>query len=875
METQILDQYTQAVELFEQKDFPSAQKILLSIVDNNQLDFDAFQLLGTIHLNLGEMDEAKKCFEKVISIYEPHPFAHYNLGLCYQSLNNKDFARIHFEKALIYAGNNYRKMGNEVEAEKCFDKIPGDNNSKAITLTNLGVIRMTLGFVEEALEYFNIALKYSDEYPEIHYNKSHALLITGNFEEGWKEYEWRKKRKEFHPRVMTKPELKTGIDVGGKKILVYDEQGLGDSIQFIRYVPMLVKSGAKVILECNKKLFGIFEDTLEEVKIIERNLEKEPIIEYDYQIPLLSLPSYFNTILETIPSNVPYIFAKPEYSNKWRNIIKNGNGLKAGIVWAGNPNHTNDKNRSIKTNALSPLFSIEGVKFYSLQKGEASDEIKEMKYPIISFNNFDEIPFLDSAAIIENLDLVITVDTSVAHLAAAMGKPTWLLLTFIPDWRWQLKRNDSPWYPSMKIFRQKEEGNWTTVFDEVVGELFSLVNSRNYQVGNMKYGVVNPVVEFVEATGSFKYPSVTKRIADFDFEVKDQKLYLGLSGTGDFGWGIVNKYLKQEVSNKIEVYSLEEKGLPSQDELKEAKVFQLLRDLDLNPLFEVRGKENFGYTVFENELNERSVVNAARYDKVIAASTWGRNKLQNAGIKNAECIIQGIDTNLFFPGDQKQNDNLFVIFSGGKFELRKGQDLVLRAISILQKKYKDIILITAWYNLWLESARLMLLSKHIKYEEQGSTWEEFMNHIYLINEVDPKRVFTMPLMPNQKLRELYLKSDVGLFPNRCEGGTNLVMMEYMACGKPVIASYNTGHKDVLTGKNSIMLKEMKEYKLLDQEQNLVADWEEPDLDEIISKIEYAYHHRDEIKMIGSEAAESMKNFSWANTADNLLKIVGL
>ncbi len=332
--------------------------------------------------------------------------------------------------------------------------------------------------------------------------------------------------------------------------------------------------------------------------------------------------------------------------------------------------------------------------------------------------------------------------------------------------------------------------------------------------------------------------------------------------------------MKQEVSSRIEVYSLEEKGIPSAVELRNAKVFQLLKDLDLNPLFDVRGKENFGYTVFENELNERSAANAESFDKVIAASTWGRNKLLDTGIRNADYIIQGIDTQLFFPGEQNRDNNLFVIFSGGKFELRKGQDLVLKAISILQKKYKDIVLITAWYNLWLESARLMSLSKFIKYEERGKTWEDIMNHIYLINDVDRKRVFTMPLVPNQKLRELYLKSDIGLFPNRCEGGTNLIMMEYMACGKPVIASYNTGHKDVLSEKNSLPLKSMREYKIFDGHNKLAANWEEPNLDEIISQIEYAYFHRDEIKIIGEEAASSMKNFSWSKTADKLLKVVG-
>lgn len=715
---------------------------------------------------------------------------------------------------------------------------------------------MGLGFIKEAVEYFDIALKYSQEYPEIHYNKSHALLISGNFEEGWKEYEWRKKRKEFYPRNYSKPELISGMEIKGKRILVYDEQGLGDSIQFIRFIPMLKQMGVDIILECNKQLLRIFKRITDSSALIERDVKNEPSVEYDFQIPLLSLPLYFNTTYETIPSEVPYIFAEEELSNKMSEHIKCENQFKIGIVWGGNPNHTSDNKRSIPLSYFNRLLSIENVKLFSLQKGIPLKQVKENNFPIVVLNDYLN-DFADTAATIENLDLVITIDTSVAHLAGAMGKPVWLLLPFFPDWRWLLKRNDSPWYPSMKIFRQSEEGNWEPVFDEVVSELKKITNGNRMET-LIRENIFNSVNRIV-----------------FEPEIKKRKLYLGLSGTGDFGWGIVNKYLKQEVSNKIEVYSLEEKGLPSAEELKEAKVFQLLKDLDFNPLFEARGKENFSYTVFENELNERSVVNSVAYDKVIAASTWGHNKLLEAGIKNSDYVIQGIDTKLFFPGDLKRNDNLFVIFSGGKFELRKGQDLVLRAISILQKKYKDIILIAAWYNLWLESARLMSLSKHIKYEEQGKTWEEFMNHIYVINEFDPQRVFTMPLVPNQKLRELYLKSDIGLFPNRCEGGTNLVMMEYMACGKPVIASYNTGHKDVLSEKNSLPLKDMREYKIFDQEQRMVSYWEEPNLDEIIFQIEYAYHHRDEIKNIGDQAAKSMKNFTWSHTADNLLKVIGI
>lgn len=1039
MEMQAVDEYHQAAELFELGNYSSAQEILLKIIEINQLDFDALHLLGLVNLNTGKLNESVKCFEKVLSIYEPHKFAHYNLGLCLQSLgyfdesskhyeraielyphyldainnlgvvklnlnqfdaaeiqfnlaislqpnnskayNNrgnlyfklkkydaaeKDYvtalsidadnpeyhfnlgscllqknkyeeaielfnqviqlipgytaanknialalyklhrykeAEVYFKKALesdrsdaqtyfnlascyremgdsdaavknfnevikldpnyesvfVNIGNMYKTLGNDKLAEKYYGKVSGDKNSKAIAYTNLGVMRMGLGFAEDAIDYFNIALKYSQEYPEIHYNKSHALLISGNFEEGWKEYEWRKKRKEYYPREYSKPELRRGISVKGKRILVFDEQGLGDSIQFIRFIPKLKEVGADVILECNKLLMRIFKPIAGNSIMIERRIDKEPSIEYEYQIPLLSLPNYFNTKLETIPSEAPYIFPEKELASKMSKLINSEGNFKVGIVWGGNPKHTGDNKRSIPLSNFGKLLEVDNVKLFSLQKGIPLEQIKENKIPIVVLNdNLND--FADTAAVIENLDLVITIDTSVAHLAGAMKKPVWLLLPFFPDWRWLLERNNSPWYPSMRIFRQRTEGDWDYVFDNVIKELYSFINNKN-PIQQQNYSADLGIKEIKSNLNENR--------------IHNNKLYLGLTNTGDFGWGIVNKYLKKELSNRIEVYSLEEKGQPSENELNSAKVFQLLKDLDLNPLFNLRGKENFGYTVFENELNSNSVINAEMFDKVFAASSWGRNKLIQAGIKNSDCIIQGIDTNLFYPVDRQRNDNLFVIFSGGKFELRKGQDLVIKAISILQKKYKDIILINAWYNLWMESARLLTLSKYIKYEEKGNNWHDFMDNIYLINDVDPQRVFTMPLIPNQKLRDLYLKSDIGLFPNRCEGGTNLVMMEYMACGKPVIASYNTGHKDVLTENNSLLLKEMKKFNIVDQNQKLISEWEEPNFDEIIDKLEYAYNHRNEIKQIGEKAGESMKKFTWAHTADSLLKKVGI
>ncbi|MCL5030008.1 MAG: tetratricopeptide repeat protein, partial [Bacteroidetes bacterium] len=321
----------------QQKKFEEALDYFSKAIEINPGYTVAYNNIGLSLYKLHRYEEAEVYFRKALEGNHGDAQTHFNLASCYRDMGEPEAAIENYnevikidpgyESVLVNIGNIYKNLGNEKEAEKYFEKVSGDKNSKAIAFTNLGVMRMGLGFVEEAIEYFNIALKCAQEYPEIHYNKSHALLISGNFEEGWKEYEWRKKRKEFYPRNYSKPELITGIEVKGKKILVYDEQGLGDSIQFIRFIPMLKQIGAEIILECNKQLLRIYKNIADQSPLIERDIRNEPSIEHDYQIPLLSLPMYFNTTLETIPSEVPYIFAEEELSNKMSEHIKSENHL--------------------------------------------------------------------------------------------------------------------------------------------------------------------------------------------------------------------------------------------------------------------------------------------------------------------------------------------------------------------------------------------------------------------------------------------------------------------------------------------------------------------------------------------------------------------
>jgi glycosyltransferase involved in cell wall biosynthesis len=304
------------------------------------------------------------------------------------------------------------------------------------------------------------------------------------------------------------------------------------------------------------------------------------------------------------------------------------------------------------------------------------------------------------------------------------------------------------------------------------------------------------------------------------------------------------------------------------------KLFQAITGIDFLPLFEkVRGRRNIGYTFFENELKASSIVNAKRYDLILGGSSWCRDRMLEKGITHCDVLIQGIDPDFYYPIDEVEQRDHFVIFSGGKFELRKGQDLALRAVKILQDKYDDILLVTCWYNIWPESMKLMAYSKHIRFQYRERNWQDLMSHVCTENGLDLDRVRTCELIPKELQRELYRQTDLGIFPNRCEGGTNLVLMEYMACAKPVVASNTSGHRDVVTRENALLLNDLSPYNIVDGQNQLFASWQEPSLDELVAQIEYAYHHRDEIQTLGRRAGRDMKQFTWRRTAEHLLDLL--
>lgn len=1078
----------EAVKYIQLGNLEKAEKVIKFALEKNPDNHELLFAHGNILFHLNQIDLALNSFNKALELNDSNPVAYYSVGVCLQNLGKIDQAQEHYKKAIELkpdytdAINNlglmyYAKKDYET-AQEYFNKVlqidpehinaivnlgsaktflndfdgaaaafeiaksiaakKNDKQNAAMIYSNIGFLLLRRSELDEALQYLDKAIESNPENVLAHYNKAETLLKKGNFIDGWEEYEWRIKRDEFGKRKFFKP-LKNLNNLQNKTIFVYGEQGLGDSFHFLRYLIPLKQAGAHIIFECDKSLHEL----LRNVDYIDELIEKAPLekrdIDYDYDIPLLSLPRIFGTTLETIPLNIPYLAAEENKVREWKEYF-NTDKLKVGIVWAGSPSHPNDKNRSLKLKQLSSLFDIKNTKFYSLQKGPSQTQLNDFNLVVENLDQYGIENWQDTAAIVENLDLLITVDTSVAHLAGAMGKPVWVLLPFNADWRWLIDRTDSPWYPTMRLFRQTKPSDWQTVITNVAQEIEGIALSQNQttvatetEVQHTNYvtteensfekelveelianfenalnlttttnvlelGVTNdfalnkfglygsnvhgyaidkdilnaPFAQrftlsysdlstldspdesydlvwtrhtLQKSTSPFNVLKEIKRVlknggklylevpandttlnheeADgnysvltqkmwnsllkkLDFQIilsdtievdlgngeedkyfyflaekqiaanptnKSSKLTLALTKGENFGWGVCSEYFRKELKNKIDYNDIENLKNSPETVKVEGKVFHALKNHNLEPLHNIWGDENYGYTFFEYELTDQSVENARKFDKVLAGSTWNAEKLNEKGIHNTGVLIQGIDPQKFYPSPKISNQDLFVIFSGGKFELRKGQDLVLRAFKILQDKYPDMILINAWFNMWEATMESMRVSPHIKYDMQGETWKNKMINLLQANGINGERVFTLPIVPNEKLREIYQNTDIGLFPNRCEGGTNLVLMEYMACAKPVIASYNTGHKDILTEENSLMLTEMKDFHLHDESGKLVADWKEPSIDEIVAKIEWAYNHREQIGTIGTKAGEDLKKFTWTNSAEQLLKLV--
>ena len=324
------------------------------------------------------------------------------------------------------------------------------------------------GDLVRAENMFRHILERSPNHAAVHFYLAQTLLAGGQYLEGWREMAWRFKVEAGAGRTFNVPAW-AGEALSGKTVLVHAEQGFGDNIQFARYVPMLSELGARVIVGCKSGLKRLLTTLPGDAVIIETG---DRVGAFDYHAPLMSLPEIFKTTLDTIPSRVPYLSPEPELAKKWAEKFSRDAGFKVGICWSGNPDYPLNPIRSCRFDDFLTLMDIPGVKFYGLQLGEARKQADtfpaDRDYQDLSAQLSNDLgAFTEDAAVMANLDLIISTDTAVPHLAGALARPVWCLLSHFADWRWLKDRDDCPWYPTMRLFRQPEAGNWASVFTAV------------------------------------------------------------------------------------------------------------------------------------------------------------------------------------------------------------------------------------------------------------------------------------------------------------------------------------------------------------------------------------------------------------------------
>lgn len=365
-----------------------------------------------------------------------------------------------FPEALNNMGNVLSEMGRREDALLSFKEAVAQKPDYTIAHNHLGSTLLGLGRLDEAAAGYEKAIALNPEFAEAHFNLGRLYLLMGRYGEGWKECGWRRQVEEFHHAHRPYPQpVWDGGDPDGKTLFFYPEQGLGDLLQFVRYLPLVAARGGRIILEMPSQMARLFEGFDGAHTLVP---SEAPLPDFDCHASLLDLPGIMGTTLENIPAPPSYISADAELTGAWAGRLGPWEDFRVGLVWEGNPDNTENARRSIDPVLLKPLAQIPGVSLYSLQVGR-DGEAKAVLGDAITDLAPELKDFAETAAIIRNLDLVVSVDTAVAHLAGALGHQAWTLLSFVPDWRWLLDRDDCPWYPSMRLFRQKTAGDWPSV----------------------------------------------------------------------------------------------------------------------------------------------------------------------------------------------------------------------------------------------------------------------------------------------------------------------------------------------------------------------------------------------------------------------------
>lgn len=436
----------------------------------------------------GRVEEAEAALRRACKLDSRIPEIHNNLGVLLIRRQQPAEAVAPLEQALklrpgygdaaFNLGNALLALGRREEAEAAFrtgaPRHAGARHNLAVQANQRGNRCVAENRLTEAQAAYAEALRFDPDHPDIQYNAALARLVAGDLAGGWAGYERRFECKgKKGPRVFSVPRWDGRAALNGKSIFLFAEQGLGDTLHFVRYLPLLLSRGAAVHLEAQPALHPLLWASFPQLASLTG--KGDPVPPTDYQLPLLSLPGAFGTTLESIPAPACYLRVPEDRARRWQDRLGQAPRPRVGLVWSGAAGHQNDRNRSIPFAEFARALPPESMRYFSLQKEvREADAAGVAGFPGLDRLGSDFADFADTAAAVALMDVVLAVDTSVAHLAAALGRPTWILLPYSPDWRWLLERSDSPWYPSVRLFRQEKPGDWEPALQAVRAELLRL-----------------------------------------------------------------------------------------------------------------------------------------------------------------------------------------------------------------------------------------------------------------------------------------------------------------------------------------------------------------------------------------------------------------
>ncbi|NJN72016.1 MAG: FkbM family methyltransferase [Limnothrix sp. RL_2_0] len=867
--------------LLAQKAYQEAEIAYCKAIKIDPKDTGIINNLGHVLHKQKKYDEALSTFQLIIDLRPDESDAYNHIGNIYQDLKDYPQAIKYFQQALEYKendsgylynlGNAYQLNKEHKKAAITYQQVLEIDPNHAGAQYNLGNAFLDLRQLAKAVVAYKKAIEIKPDYAEAHVNLSLILLVIGKLDEGWIEYEWRFQTQQVIPPNLAS-QMWNGIStLENNELYLWSEQGLGDSIQFVRYGNLLKTQGIDIKLVTVKPLIRLFQECLtEKIEVIEDT--EVDLTQVANHASLMSLPHILGTQEQTIPDKIPYIKINNQNLSP---VLPKSQGIKIGFVWAsGVANQGMYANKSVKIETFISIFqdflNTDSVTLFSLQVGEDAAKIS----PWISHKNiYDLSPlindFYDTANLIEQLDLVISVDTAVAHLAGAMGKTTWVLLPQIPDWRWQLYKENTPWYSTMRLFRQTRDNDWKSVLDNVKSNLLEIIDKDQ------------PSQQHSIAQNSYADQSQSKKKMK-----KKTCLHIISYFEGSLGYNVHARELTNAIEKIVDGQDIEVLKTNIQDMSYEETANQKLRllqdkDQDFNILNICLSVGNdtwihlehfpgikIAYTVWEStKLPDSWIDPLKKCDYIWTASHWGKEILRQNGMSLDKLYVvpEGINVDIFNPqqsvNEQLWNNGQFKFFTVGKCETRKSTTELIHAFDLEFWQEPDVVLVLSCDHPFVPTFDMSAFINNL--------WLNNYNQFLLVQRVNS----------HITLAQIAAACQCGVFPTKAEGW-GLPILESMALGKPTIVTNYSAVTEYSDESNAIFIDydiapiqdfDLKGFIRTDKN---YGTWAQPNTSDLRKKMRYVYENYKVLKQkFIDSSAQVREEWSWEVSAKKMLAVV--